>query len=504
MSDGNEIAVGRDPTVPEPVGDILISEFMASNTSSLLDFQGEASDWIEIHNAGLVPVDLVGWHLTDDSADPTKWIFPSRTIEPGGFLVVFASGKDLTGSELHTNFRLSAGGEYLGLIKPDGIAVSHEFAPVFPSQLSDVSYGLEMSSNESPLIDENSVASYFVPTNGTLGTTWTTSGFDDSSWSTGTNGLGYDTTGGLSTLINTDLRASLQGNNSGAYFRLPFEITGTPDFDSLSIQMTYDDGFSLYLNGSPPGRLQRTRQSLLELNRPLRKCRRPRHQRLLALGNQLRSHQPQRHPPASIIAGANPYLRLIYNGATGNHNSIHFDRTDIGPFSTVTAEFDFRMNGQADGFSFLLLPTGTYGTTTASAGTIVDPAEEPNLPGIFAVGFDIYNNIDEISLHYGSTRAEQNLSGSINLNSNVWAPRPHHPHAQRQREQCQRQCHSQRSWSRRSSRGLSQQRPNPQPHPLRIPRAVQRTHRRGHHQRRPRLHQRHPRKLRWRCPRDES
>ena len=419
VSDGNEIAVGRDPTVPEPVGDILISEFMASNTSSLLDFQGEASDWIEIHNAGLVPVDLVGWHLTDDSADPTKWIFPSRTIEPGGFLVVFASGKDLTGSELHTNFRLSAGGEYLGLIKPDGIAVSHEFAPVFPSQLSDVSYGLEMSSNESPLIDENSVASYFVPTNGTLGTTWTTSGFDDSSWSTGTNGLGYDTTGGLSTLINTDLRASLQGNNSGAYFRLPFEITGTPDFDSLSIQMTYDDGFSLYLNGSPldafnaPANPSWNSTALSENAGGLAISDFSPSETNFALTNHSAT-------PASIIAGANPYLRLIYNGATGNHNSIHFDRTDIGPFSTVTAEFDFRMNGQADGFSFLLLPTGTYGTTTASAGAIVDPAEEPNLPGIFAVGFDIYNNIDEISLHYGSTRAEQNLSGSINLNSNVW------------------------------------------------------------------------------------
>ena len=40
----------------------------------------------------------------------------STTIAPGGYIVVFASGKDrrTPGSELHTSFSLAAAGGYLG------------------------------------------------------------------------------------------------------------------------------------------------------------------------------------------------------------------------------------------------------------------------------------------------------------------------------------------------------------------------------------------------------
>jgi len=101
---------------------VIIAEFLASNTSGLQDENGDNSDWIELFNAGTVPVNLAGWALTDSAADPTKWIFPSTNIAPGGFLIVFASGKDrrVPGAPLHTRFSLSAGGEYLGLIRPDG------------------------------------------------------------------------------------------------------------------------------------------------------------------------------------------------------------------------------------------------------------------------------------------------------------------------------------------------------------------------------------------------
>ncbi len=36
----------------------LITEFLASNDNGLRDGDGNASDWIEIHNAGDMPVDL--------------------------------------------------------------------------------------------------------------------------------------------------------------------------------------------------------------------------------------------------------------------------------------------------------------------------------------------------------------------------------------------------------------------------------------------------------------
>src|SRR5438874_8232120 len=101
---------------------VTISEFMAANHNTLLDEDGDSSDWIEIYNSGGDTVNLAGWHLTDDAADLTKWSFPATNLSPNSFLVVFASGKNraIAGAPLHTSFNLSSGGDYLALVHPDG------------------------------------------------------------------------------------------------------------------------------------------------------------------------------------------------------------------------------------------------------------------------------------------------------------------------------------------------------------------------------------------------
>ncbi len=129
---------------PAVEAEFYISEFMASNHVTLADEDGDYPDWIEIYNAGPAAADLDGYYLTDDAATPAKWRLPSTPLPAGSYLVVFASGKNraLSGSELHTNFKLNAGGEYLALVEPDGVTVAHEYAPEYPAQTSDVSYGL--------------------------------------------------------------------------------------------------------------------------------------------------------------------------------------------------------------------------------------------------------------------------------------------------------------------------------------------------------------------------
>lgn len=123
--------------------DPVISEFLATNTKVRADSDGQFSDWIELHNPDAVPVDLAGWFLTDDPKTLNKWQFPAVTIPAGGYLVVYASDKnrrDPTG-ELHTNFSLETDGEYLALVKPDGLTITREFAPKYPPQFENVSYG---------------------------------------------------------------------------------------------------------------------------------------------------------------------------------------------------------------------------------------------------------------------------------------------------------------------------------------------------------------------------
>ncbi|NQU24531.1 MAG: lamin tail domain-containing protein, partial [Candidatus Nealsonbacteria bacterium] len=154
------------------------------NNHTLADEDGDFSDWIEIHNPAATPIDLDGWYLTDKADNLTKWQFPSRIIEPGGHLVVFASDEDRIGAELHTNFKLSSDGEYLALVEPDGTTVAHAFAPEFPLQSSDVSYGPGPGS-ASILIREEAQVAFHVPIvdDVALGTGWTDPGFDDTDWS---------------------------------------------------------------------------------------------------------------------------------------------------------------------------------------------------------------------------------------------------------------------------------------------------------------------------------
>ena len=139
--------LGLSPGVTAADNTLLISEFMASNESTHLDGDGHASDWIEIHNPGSATVNLTGWHLTDRADAPAKWRFPEVSLPAGSHLVVYASNQERddyvdAGGRLHTNFSLAASGEYLALIKPDGVTVAHAFAPAFPPQVRGISYGV--------------------------------------------------------------------------------------------------------------------------------------------------------------------------------------------------------------------------------------------------------------------------------------------------------------------------------------------------------------------------
>jgi len=180
----------------------VISEFMASNGSKepleegeLLDEDGESSDWIEIYNPTDQAVHLGGWYLTNDAGNLEQWKFPNGVaLNPGQFLVVFASGKNraAAGAELHTSFRLDVNGEYLALVQNDGVTIAHEYGPKFPRQLTDVSYG--MGQYATALIPAGARASYRIPTADDVGKDWTALSFDDSAWNTGPTGIGFGST----------------------------------------------------------------------------------------------------------------------------------------------------------------------------------------------------------------------------------------------------------------------------------------------------------------------
>jgi len=181
--------------------DVLISEFMADNTRTLRDEDGNYSDWIEILNDGTTTVDLAGYSLTDTTNDLRKWTFPSTNISANGTLVVFASGKDrrVPGRPLHANFKLATAGEYLALTDSSGTNILTQFAPAFPPQLPDISFGFGIFATNINLIGNAAPVHALVPSvaNGgsALEYNWTGTTnhepFDDSSWRTGVTGVGF-------------------------------------------------------------------------------------------------------------------------------------------------------------------------------------------------------------------------------------------------------------------------------------------------------------------------
>ena len=126
----------------EPVT-LYINEFMADNDNTVEDPDepGAYEDWFEIYNSGDTVCVLSGMYLTDDLTEPTKYQIPlGVTIAANGYLIFWADDDSEQGST-HTNFKLSAGGEQIGLFGTDNNLNQAVDVITYESQTTDVSYG---------------------------------------------------------------------------------------------------------------------------------------------------------------------------------------------------------------------------------------------------------------------------------------------------------------------------------------------------------------------------
>ncbi|MEM9820493.1 MAG: CotH kinase family protein [Bacteroidota bacterium] len=117
---------------------LLINEVCSQNDEVMEDEFGDAPDWIELYNIGETTINLSGFHLTDDPDNLSKWPFPNVVVSPKSYLLVFASGKNLTQSYLHSNFKISKDGESLTLVFPNGNIADQINVPALDE---DHSYG---------------------------------------------------------------------------------------------------------------------------------------------------------------------------------------------------------------------------------------------------------------------------------------------------------------------------------------------------------------------------
>ena len=122
-----------------PLGGVYISEFGGSTGSV-------ASDWVELHNSTGSAVSLAGYGISNNPKNPAKWVFPDISIEPGEYLLLYATGSadKAQKKNLKLNFCISSTGETLFFFDPNGKLIDKLSAG---RMRSGQSYGRDGSDN---------------------------------------------------------------------------------------------------------------------------------------------------------------------------------------------------------------------------------------------------------------------------------------------------------------------------------------------------------------------
>lgn len=171
---------------------LQLNEMMPANTLNFSDQFNEYPDWIEIVNRNDHAVALDSFYLADDPNNLQRWNLPPISLPPGGYLLVFASGRNIREGVIHWHTLINIGDEW----------------------------------------------QYHIPV-ADIGDDWKSEIQNSTSWHTGKSGIGYGD-GDDSTIIDTCLTVYLQKE---------FTIEDTSSVKALSLYMDYDDGFIAYING---------------------------------------------------------------------------------------------------------------------------------------------------------------------------------------------------------------------------------------------------------------
>ncbi|MBO6794621.1 MAG: CotH kinase family protein [Balneolaceae bacterium] len=129
-------------SVTNATSDLVINEFMASNSSTITDETGSFPDWVELYNPTDAEISMSGYFLTDDLANQDKWAFPDTTIPSKGFLLIWVDDDEEDGP-MHASFNLSKSGEDLGLYFDNGSELIAIDAFTYGAQQTDISFGRE-------------------------------------------------------------------------------------------------------------------------------------------------------------------------------------------------------------------------------------------------------------------------------------------------------------------------------------------------------------------------
>jgi hypothetical protein len=147
----------------------------------------------------------------------------------------------------------AAEGALLGLVNPQGSGTMYYTLDGTDPRLPDLGGG---ALSRTTLVEESATKRVLVPT-ADIGTDWQGGvAFDDSGWTEGTGGVGYDTGANYVPYFDIDVEGEMSGIATTCYIRIPFNVDAVEraNYNFMNLRVRYDDGFVAYINGQEVAR----------------------------------------------------------------------------------------------------------------------------------------------------------------------------------------------------------------------------------------------------------
>ena len=118
---------------------LYINEVCPKNKYGIVDSYGDRSDWVELYNPSDMPAYLSDYYLSDDVTDPLKWQLPNAALMPGSYALIFLSGNETIGGEIHAPFKLSSSDSGIWLSCLNGM--KQDYLPIPNDLVANASIG---------------------------------------------------------------------------------------------------------------------------------------------------------------------------------------------------------------------------------------------------------------------------------------------------------------------------------------------------------------------------
>jgi len=251
--------------------------------------------------------------------------------------------------------------------------------------------------DDTSLVEQGTVMRYLANlSDPLLGTTWTDVGFDDSTWTLGLYGVGYESVTGAENLLQT----AVPSGTSSIYTRVAFTIPNVTAVDNLYLGADFDDGYVAWING-----VEVYRSPQMPAGVPLWDTRPAAHESSNAA-------EPNYDPQVDISSGGIPALQdgtnvlsiAVYNrhDATPSSDLVLVPRLSMNRMTTIRhlANYSDPLLGQTwvqEGFVDAGWSAGFYGVGFETAGGAEGLILSPVAPGASSIYTRAEFTIDDIS-----------------------------------------------------------------------------------------------------------